>query len=100
MALKAGTIPDPNDPEAPSLEDSLEGSMAKAMEQAFVMLWSNVMGEQDVPLDRQQMQLMFVAVAQGVVEHLKENATAFKVQVTFSPGETTAEGTVTEIETQ
>ena len=100
MALKAGTIPDPNDPTADSLEDSLAGSMAKSMEDAFVKQWPNVMGEQDVPLDRQQMQLMFVAVAQGIVEHLQENATAFNVQVTFSPGETTAEGTVTEIETQ
>jgi hypothetical protein len=98
MALKAGTIPDPNDSEAPSLAASLAGSMAKAMEDAFVTQWPNVMGERDLPEDRQQMQLMFVAVAQGVVEHLRNNPDAFKVEVTLSSGDSTAEGEVTKIE--
>lgn len=85
MPLKAGTT------------NNLSNSMAEAMEDAFVVAWPNVMGEQELPANRQQMRLMFVAVAQGVVEHLKENPTAFKVQVRL-PGEGTATGEVTAIE--
>jgi hypothetical protein len=85
MTLKAGTILD------------LSNSMAQAMEDAFVAQWPVVMGDRDLPADRQQMRLMFVAVAQGVVEHLKRNPDAFKVAVTLSGGGT-ATGEVTEIE--
>lgn len=74
MPLKAGTISD------------LSNSMAQAMEDAFVAAWPNVMGEQELPANRQQMRLMFVAVAQGVVQHLKDNPNAFKVQVSLSGG--------------
>ena len=88
MALKAGTI------------DNLSNSMALAMENAFVDQWPKVMGDLELPVDRQQMRLMFVAVAQGVVEHLRNNPDAFKVQVTLSPGESTADGEVTAIEVQ
>lgn len=85
MPLKAGTTND------------LSNSMAKAMEDAFVEQWSNVMGDRELPEDRQQMRLMFVAVAQGVVEHLKSNPNAFRVEVTL-PGGGTATGEVTEIQ--
>lgn len=85
MALKAGTIFDLGD------------SMAQAMEDAFVAQWPFVMGDRELPGDRQQMQLMFVAVAQGMIEHLKSNPDAFKVEVTLS-GDDTATGEVTAIE--
>jgi hypothetical protein len=85
MPLKAGTIND------------LSNSMAQAMEDAFVAAWPNVMGEQELPANRQQMRLMFVAVAHGVVQHLKGNPNAFKVEVTL-PGGGTATGTVKTIE--
>jgi len=87
MALKAGTIDDPSN----------SNSMAQAMEDAFVAQWPFVMGDRDLPADRQQMRLMFVAVAQGVVEHLKSNPDAFKVEVRLTGGGT-ATGEVTEIE--
>ncbi len=57
-------------------------SMALAMEQAFMNEWSNFMKGADAPAMNDQMRLMFVAIAQGVVNHLKANHDAFKVTAT------------------
>jgi hypothetical protein len=67
MALKPGTIND------------YDSSMAQAMEEAFLAEWKNAMGDADLPEPNNQMRLMFVAVAQGVVRHLHENPDAFRI---------------------
>jgi hypothetical protein len=69
MELKAGTIADQS------------GSMAKAMEEAFMAEWPNVMKNQPLPEPNDQMRLLFIAVAQGIVRHLVANPDAFVVSV-------------------
>lgn len=70
MALKAGTLTDFN------------GSMAEAMEQALDALWHARTGEHLPSATEEDRRLMFVAIAQGVVKHLKDNAgAAFGVAV-------------------
>ena len=71
-------------------------SMASAMEDAFMKEWGNFMKEADPPKMNDQMRLMFVAIAQGVVNHLKANHDAFEVTAKqTSPGIYT--GTVSNI---
>ncbi len=84
MALKAGTI------------GNYEDSMAKAMADAFLQAWPTVMGNDPKPEMNNQMRLMFVAIAQGMVNHLYANRTSFKV--TVSNGTITLTGVVTNIE--
>lgn len=68
--LKAGTTGD------------LENSMAEAMVTAFQTEWAKIMDEDQPPPDfTPQMKLMFIAIAQGVVKHLVDNAGAIKVNV-------------------
>lgn len=76
------------------------GSMAAAMEQAFKEEWPAVMGDADVPASSEQMNLIFRAVAQGVVRHLKQNCASMKVTVTINvgSGDYTGTGTVTDID--
>ena len=76
------------------------GSMADAMEKAFLEEWPYVMGEADLPASSEQLNLMFRAVAQGVIRHLKQNSTSMKVSVTFKVGTSThtGTGTVTDID--
>ncbi len=57
-------------------------SMASAMEKSFMIEWSNYMDGAEAPEMSDQMRLMFVAIAQGVVNHLKANHEAFKVTST------------------
>jgi hypothetical protein len=71
-------------------------SMASAMEAAFMNEWSNFMQGADAPAMNDQMRLMFVAIAQGVVNHLKANPVAFQVTVT-DPEWGNITGTVTTI---
>ena len=70
MAIKAGTRADFAD------------SMAEAMEEAFANAWDEF---KDVPLPeagREERQMLFVAIAQGVVRHLLETAgEAFQIGV-------------------
>ncbi len=84
MSLKAGTISDD------------ANSMSQAMAKAFLDEWPTVMGNDPKPEMNNQMRLMFVAIAQGVVNHLKANQTSFKVTVTN--GTLTLTGQVTNIE--
>ena len=76
------------------------GSMATAMEQAFKEEWPYVMGDADLPAPSEQMNLLFRAVSQGVIRHLKKNSTSIKVTVTVNVGGNnyTGTGTVTDIE--
>ncbi|MBK8682162.1 MAG: hypothetical protein IPN31_09710 [Bacteroidetes bacterium] len=77
------------------------GSMADAMEKAFVEEWPTVMGDDaDLPASSEQLNLMFRAIAQGVIRHLKQNSESLKVTVTVQIGPTTYTGTgsVTDIE--
>ena len=79
---------------------SYSGSMADAMEKAFKEEWPTVMGDADVPASSEQLNLMFRAIAQGVIRHLKQNSTSMKVTVTVNVGGNnyTGTGTVTDIE--
>lgn len=74
MALKAGTTTD------------LFNSMAKAMEDAFIAEWRRVKEGQAAPTMTEDMRLIFVAVAQGVVSHLQANANAFVVSTENGDG--------------
>jgi hypothetical protein len=88
MALKPGTI-SPLD---------LSSSMAQAMEDAFRHHWPLVMADMPIPFDSRFLQLLFVAIAQGVVRHLEENPEAFKVRVEAPLGGTFS-GEVIRVET-
>lgn len=74
--------------------------MASAMEQTFKEEWPYVMGDADLPATSEQLNLMFRAVANGVVRHLKQNSESIKVSVTINIGTNnyTGIGTVTDIE--
>jgi hypothetical protein len=62
MAIKAGTVAD------------FENSMAEAIEDALKAEWSTVK-EIDFPNnDPEDRRLLFVAIAQGIVRYLKDNA--------------------------
>lgn len=56
--------------------DQFAGTMASAMEDAFMREWPVVMGGIAPPVSR-EMRLLFAAIAQGVVNHLVENSEAF-----------------------
>jgi hypothetical protein len=79
---------------------SYSGSMTDAMEKAFKEEWPYVMGDADLPASDEQLNLMFRAVAQGVIRHLKQNCSSFKVTVTINVGGSnyTGTGTVSDIE--
>lgn len=68
MALNAGT------------STTLEGSMAGAIEQAFREEWPSVM-KTEAPGPNPQMQLLFLAVAKGVVRHLVAHPEAFVIRL-------------------
>jgi hypothetical protein len=75
MALKAGTIHD------------YVNSMAQAMEEAFLEEWPRVMSEdQPKPQSNNQMKLLFIAIAQGVVRHLADHSESFDVSVASNAG--------------
>lgn len=68
MALKAGIRAD------------YTNSMAQAMEKAFLDEWPKIMdSDEPKPEMTDQMRLLFIAVAQGVVRHLVNNPDSFKV---------------------
>ena len=55
--------------------------MADAMEDAFLSQWDLFNPELPKPTGKklEGMRLMFVAVSQGVVQHLRDNEDAFKI---------------------
>ena len=67
MALKSGSVADFNN------------SMAEAIQQAFINEWPTIM-KGDAPPPSDQMKLLFIAVAKGVVQHLTAHAEAFVVK--------------------
>jgi hypothetical protein len=76
---------------------TLSASMAEAMVNAFLAEWPKVMGNETPPPESlDQMKLLFAAVAQGVVLHLQQHATDFKVTVN-GPSSIDYTGTVTQI---
>jgi len=81
------------------MADSINAEkMAEAMEVAFDAEWRNTMGDADPPGTNPQMHLMFLAIAEGVVNHLKANPEAFKVTVTQTGSGSNYTGNVTEID--
>jgi hypothetical protein len=62
MELKAGTL------------DDFNNSMAAAIESAFERVWNDRMGTPLPDETRDDRRMMFVAIAQGVIRHLKDNA--------------------------
>jgi hypothetical protein len=75
MALRAGTKQ-----LGPYGEDQYTGSMAAAIESAFIKEWPVIMGS-NAPAPNDHMRLLFVAIAQGIVRHLKENDSSITVSV-------------------
>lgn len=76
MALKSGSIRLANDP---TRAGEWAVSMSKAIEDAFLDEWPEAMDGAPKPEMNDQMRLMFVAVAKGVIKHLTENGSAFLV---------------------
>ena len=76
MALNAGT----KQQQTPGV-DQYAGSMAAAMENAFLQEWPRVMGNQPAPTSTDQMRLLFIAVAQGMIRYLKTHEADITVQV-------------------
>ena len=66
---------------------SYSGSMAEAIENAFKKAWPSIMNSNLSPTS-DQMKLLFIAIAQGVVKHLKENANSFKITIQTSVNHT------------
>jgi hypothetical protein len=89
MALKAGT-------KDPSAVGGYDNSMAEAIEQAFLDEWRFVMKGQPPPKQTDQMRLLFVAVARGVIAHLAAHPEAFKYG--FSTSSLTIDSQLTKIE--
>lgn len=69
MPLKAGTVAD------------FSGSMAEAIEQALAAEYQAVKGESLPDMAVEDRRMMLVAIAQGVVRYLKDNADAFLISV-------------------
>lgn len=72
MAIRAGT--------KSSATDEYTNSMAEAMEKAFLNEWPGIMGS-DPPKTDNQVRLLFIAIAQGVIRHLKNNESSITVNV-------------------
>ena len=90
MAIKAGTVAD------------FAGSMAEAMEAVMEQEYLAVKGEPLSGQGQEDRRLLLVAIAQGVVRHLKDNLDAWKIEVeTELVDSDDAEGTgeVDELET-
>ena len=71
MALKPGT------------KDDLVSSMAAAMESAFEAEWVKFKDGPPPAASRQDLRLMFIAIAQGVVKHLQDKAIEFRIESGF-----------------
>ena len=68
IKLKPGTI------------DDYQGSMAKAMEDAFKAIWPGIMGT-EAPKTDKHLKMMFIAISQGIVKHLSDKVNALKISV-------------------
>ena len=86
MTLKAGTI------------SNYSNSLADAMEDAFLEAWPTIMDSKK-PKVNDHLKLMFIAVSQGVIKHLKENPGSFKVEI-YNVGGSNYDGKIDEIQTE
>ena len=66
---------------------SYDGSMAQAIEEAFIEVWPSIMNPPAPPISN-EMKLLFIAVAQGVVKHIQHNADAFNITASTSGNHT------------
>ncbi len=66
-----------------SFTDTVSTTMAKAMETAFIDQWPHFNPSLPLPDEKQlqAMRLLFVAAAQGVVQHLRDNPAALQLAV-------------------
>ncbi len=79
MAFKAGTVSD------------YSGSMAEAMEEAFRAAWEAYTGTTMTALGQVERRILFSAIAQGVLKHLKDySSEAFKLKVYVEQDESQA----------
>ncbi|HEB97431.1 MAG TPA: hypothetical protein ENI96_13495 [Sedimenticola thiotaurini] len=69
MGLKAGTV------------DDFSSSMAEAMEQAMAQEYQRLKDAALPQTGRDDRRLLFAAIAQGVVRHLRDNPDAFVLAV-------------------
>lgn len=77
---------------------ALENSMAQAMEDAMKDVYEKIKGKILPERGKDDRRLLFVAIAQGVVKHLKEQEQAFQVydvNVTQDDNRITSSGTLT-----
>lgn len=81
MALRAGTLG-----KDPTAKNGYAKSMAQAIENAFKKEWGYAMSGMALPAPSPEMQLLFAAVAQGVVRYLQKNANAFEIKVPVPGG--------------
>lgn len=65
----------------PGRVSALSGSMAKAMDEAFKNEWRAVKGGSVPSLGEEDRQILFVAIAQGLVAHLQQQVEAIHVEV-------------------
>ncbi len=77
----------------PGTYGNLGGSMAEAIHTAFNNHYKEIIGK-DPPASNKQFELLCIAVAEGVINHLKANPEAFKVKTTFE-GSKVYDGVVT-----
>lgn len=66
----------------PGTHGNLGGSMAEAIQTAFNAHYKEIIGK-DPPASNKQFELLCIAVAEGVINHLKAHPEAFKVKTTF-----------------
>ncbi|MDB5121296.1 MAG: hypothetical protein JWN56_2514 [Sphingobacteriales bacterium] len=80
-------------PLKPGTHTDIAGSMAEAIQTAFNSHYKEIIGK-DPPPSNKQFELLCIAVAEGVIKHLKEHSTDFKVKTTFE-GSKIYDGVVT-----
>ena len=90
MALKAGNIVE--NTITGEITENLAGSMALAIETAFKTEWKKINKKDPPPGFNEQTRLLFFAVAQGVVNHIKNNP--LSITINLNSG-TTQTGTLT-----
>jgi hypothetical protein len=72
MKLKAGTLTNQN-------LNEFSNSMASAMMHAMEKEYEAVKNVELPSIGREDMKIMFSAIAQGVIRHLRDNPDAFKI---------------------
>jgi hypothetical protein len=63
----------------PGKQNDLSGSMADDMMKAFKKAWKEYKGVLPPEISSEYLQPIFIAIAQGVIKHLRDNASALKV---------------------